>query len=62
MMWLEERASLTPELATSVRLLLNLSDAGLFCSVGLLLAGVVILALACLPQLWGDVRRTQRNR
>jgi hypothetical protein len=64
-MWFEERATLTPELASSVGILLQLPTAGLFCSLGLLLAGLVSLGLVHLPRVFPPVlddRRTERNR
>jgi len=50
LMWLETRATLTPELATSLRLRLQLPTAGLICSVGLLLTGLLTLGVTFLPQ------------
>ena len=50
MMWFETRATLTPELATSLRIYLQLPTAGLICSVGLLLTGLLILGLTFLPR------------
>jgi hypothetical protein len=49
-MWVELRATLTPELATSFRIYLQLPTASLICSVGLLLTGLFTLGLTFLPQ------------
>jgi hypothetical protein len=46
MMWFEERATVTPELAGHLSLLLAVSTAGFYCSLGLLLLGVCTLAVS----------------
>ena len=50
MMWFEERATVSPEIAADLRLLLMLPIVGLYCSLGLVLLGIVILALQFLPR------------
>jgi hypothetical protein len=51
MMWFEERATITPELAANLKLLLTLPVMGLYCSLGLTLLGIVMLAFNFLPRL-----------
>ena len=50
MIWIETRATITPELATSLRINVLLPTASLICSVGLLLTGLLTLGLTFLPQ------------
>ena len=50
-LWFEERATVTPEIAADLRLLLMLPIAGLYCSLGLVLLGIVLLALQFLPRI-----------
>lgn len=63
--WFEERATLTPEIAADLRLLLMLPIIGLYCSLGLVLLGIVVLALQFLPRIlrsddWTVPLRNQR--
>jgi hypothetical protein len=51
MLWFEERATVTPEIAADLLLLLMLPIIGLYCSLGLVLLGIVILALHFLPRI-----------
>jgi len=51
MLWFEERATVTPEIAADLRLLLMLPIIGLYFSLGLVLLGIVILALQFLPRI-----------
>jgi hypothetical protein len=65
MMWFEERATVTPELAANIRLLLMLPAMGRYSSTGLLLLGVGILALNFVPRVlrsgsWALPRRSNR--
>ncbi|XP_021916761.1 protein peste-like isoform X2 [Zootermopsis nevadensis] len=49
-MWFEESVRITPELAGKLKLLLALPAIGLFFSVGLILLGLVVLAVATVPR------------
>jgi hypothetical protein len=65
MMWFEERATITPDLAASLKLLLMLPTMGLYCSLGLVLVGIVTVALQCVPRIlkrekWTLPRRSKR--
>jgi hypothetical protein len=51
MLWFEERATISPEIAADLRLLLMLPIMGLYCSLGLVLLGIFILALHFLPRI-----------
>jgi hypothetical protein len=51
MLWFEERATITSEIAADLHLLLILPIIGLYCSLGLVLLGIVILALQFLPRI-----------
>jgi hypothetical protein len=63
LMWVETRATLTPELATSLRIYLQLPTASLICSVGLLLTGLLALSLTFLPHTVRAVSQdNRRNR
>jgi len=63
MLWIETRATITPELATSLRINLLLPTASLICSVGLLLKGLFTLSLTFLPQTVRAVSEdNRRNR
>lgn len=44
MLWFEESAIMTPELAQSLKMLLALPDVGMYCSYGVLLLGLFIMA------------------
>ncbi|GFG38362.1 hypothetical protein Cfor_05707 [Coptotermes formosanus] len=66
MLWFEERATVSPEIAADLRLLLMLPIMGLYCSLGLVLLGIIILALHFLPRFlrsdnWTVPRRSKRN-
>ncbi|XP_069695607.1 protein peste-like isoform X2 [Periplaneta americana] len=50
MMWFEERATISPELSASLRMVLRLPLIGIICSVCLLLLGLVLLGFAFLPR------------
>lgn len=54
MMWFEEGVRITPELAQSLRLLLVLRVVGLYISMGLVLLGLIMLAVT-LPKNLGRV-------
>lgn len=65
MMWFEQRATLTPELAANLRLLLMLPVMGFYCSLGLVCLGIVIVALQFVPRIlrsekWTLPRRIKR--
>jgi hypothetical protein len=65
MMWFEERATMTPDLASSLRLLLMLPVMGLYSSLGLVCLGMVIVAIQVLPRIlksekWTLPRRSKR--
>jgi hypothetical protein len=65
MMWFEERATITPDLAASLRLLLMLPVIGLYCSTGLVCLGIVIVAIQFVPRIlrsekWTLPRRSKR--
>jgi hypothetical protein len=65
MLWFEERATVSPEIAADLRLLLMLPVIGLYCSLGLVLLGIVILALHFVPRIlssdkWTVPRRNKR--
>jgi hypothetical protein len=65
MMWFEERATVTPELAGNLSLLLSLPAVGRYCSMGLLLLGIGILGLSLAPRIlrsekWALPRRSKR--
>ena len=66
MMWVELRATLTPELATSIKTHLQLPTASLICSVGLLSTGQFILGVTFLPHsvraVSEDNQLSRRNR
>ncbi|XP_069695590.1 protein croquemort-like isoform X2 [Periplaneta americana] len=67
MMWFEERATITPELAASIKLLLMLPVVGLYCALGLILVGVVIIVFSFLPKImrrnrWSLSHRTRRKQ
>ena len=51
MLWFEQRATISPEIAADLLLLLMLPVVGLYCSLGLVLLGIVILALLVLPRI-----------
>jgi hypothetical protein len=65
MMWFEQRATITPDLAANLRLLLMLPIMGLYCSLGLVCLGIVIVALQFVPRIlksekWTLPRRSER--
>jgi hypothetical protein len=65
MMWFEQRATITPELAANLRLLLMLPVMGLYCSLGLVCLSIVLVALQFVPRIlksekWTLSRRSKR--
>jgi hypothetical protein len=65
MMWFEERATMTPDLAASLRLLLMLPAVGLYSALGILCLGIVVVATQILPRIvrsekWTLPRRSKR--
>jgi len=63
LVWVETRATLTPELMTYLKIYLHLPTASLICSVGLLLTGLLTLGLTCMSQTVRTVSEdNRRNR
>jgi hypothetical protein len=65
MLWFEERVTVSPEIAADLRLLLRLPAIGLYCSLGIVLLGIVILAIHFLPRIlrsrnWTLPQRNER--
>jgi hypothetical protein len=65
MMWFEQRAKITPDLAANLRLLLTLPVMGLYCSLGLICLGIIIVALQFVSRIlksekWTLPRRSKR--
>jgi hypothetical protein len=56
MLWFEESVKITPEFADRLRLLLLLPAVGLYCSVGLVLLGLIMMAVIAVPKSLGTVR------
>jgi hypothetical protein len=58
MIWFEECVRITPEFAEAVRMLLAVPVVGMYCSVGFLLLGLLILAFPVLPKILGRTKRS----
>ncbi|PSN44142.1 Protein peste [Blattella germanica] len=56
-MWFEDRATIPPDLARKLQMVLYLSKAGQYFSIGILVLGIILFALSVLP----DVLRRQTS-